>query len=140
LNENIEDKGDETMSKWMLSIRTYSTTKNYIFRSRDGESTLDVYGRVKTEAKKVMDKFAGKPVTVDIISMTMAFAPKQPGPKKHLWCPYCRKYRVFVWDSKFDVDRCPVCRITYNDYWVKKYNGIFRKEYLLTMGKKEEKK
>ena len=27
-----------------------------------------------------------------------------------LWCPYCRTFREFLWDPKYEVKRCPVCR------------------------------
>lgn len=36
------------------------------------------------------------------------------------WCPYCQDWRVF---STFDdIERCPVCMVSENEYYVRKYN------------------
>ena len=41
-----------------------------------------------------------------------------------LWCPYCRKFRVFDWDPYWDVNRCPVCRIFDSNYHVLANNPL----------------
>lgn len=42
-----------------------------------------------------------------------------------LWCPYCRKLRAFDWDHNWLLDRCPVCRISIDDFHVRKNNPMF---------------
>jgi hypothetical protein len=76
---------------------------------------------------------------VHLVSANRGFPPFKPGHKryeerpssKHIWCPYCMKWRQFVYTALRDRDgqvsaaenRCPVCKIPLHDYNVKKYNG-----------------
>jgi rubrerythrin len=119
-------------SKWMISVRTHHKTKNFILTGKDGETTVEVYRRAKAEADKIKAQLEGKMIaTVELISRTTAFKPpadKRP-PKNHWWCPYCRRFRIFIWSGKLEVMRCPVCGITDHDFYVKKHNGIFKREY-----------
>jgi len=118
------------MYKWLLSVRTHTARKDFMFDAKEGETSIDVYRRAKQEGEKIKLKY-GQAVTIDIISHCQAFKkPNVPTPKNHLWCPYCRKFRLFYWDEYLEVDRCPICRITKNDYWVKFYNGLFLAEHL----------
>jgi hypothetical protein len=72
-------------------------------------------------------------MVVDVISMRRAFPP----PLKHsispkpglLWCPYCLKWREFIEAEVKYPDfmtpillRCPICRISVKDAYVRMYN------------------
>lgn len=74
-----------------------------------------------------------------LVSANKAFPPYKPGHKryeerpssKYLWCPYCIKWRAFVFTAlRMDGilgeprNRCPICTIPITDYWVRKYNGM----------------
>lgn len=70
-----------------------------------------------------------------IISSNKAWPPtkeqeinRRPG---DIWCPYCIKWRRFklfaIRKKNYTTDaflRCPVCTISTNDFYVKKYNGM----------------
>lgn len=43
--------------------------------------------------------------------------------KGQLWCPYCNNVVIFTKDKRLNVKRCPICRISENDFWVKKVNN-----------------
>lgn len=118
-------------SKWMISVRTHYTSKQYIFTGKEGEKPAEVYRKVKQVAGQILDKLKGQIVTVEIISRTHAFKPPvdKKAPKNHWWCPYCRKFRIFMWNRKLETKRCPICGITDHDFYVKKYNGIFKEEW-----------
>lgn len=85
-------------------------------------------------AKKVVTS-RGIPVKdVHIVSKRKAFGPSQKALGKRepgsLWCPYCLKWRFFHISSVMndgivgpELMRCPICTISVNDYYVKKYNA-----------------
>jgi hypothetical protein len=70
-----------------------------------------------------------------IISANKAWRPtaaqeanRRPG---DLWCPYCikwRRFKLFAIRRKNYVTeaflRCPVCTVSTNDFWVKRYNNM----------------
>lgn len=82
----------------------------------------------------------------DIVSCRQAFIPtiKDKKPAGSIWCPYCMKYRqfrLFRVNRKDGIpaqgaNRCPVCTITENNYYVQRYNGrienltLNRQEYM----------
>lgn len=105
---------------------------------------------VNLEGKKRFRKFEGdKPseavqfakslkqqgLKPNVISASHAFPPtkeqeinRRPG---LIWCPYClrwRKFKLFaIKRSTYRTEafmRCPVCTISTNDFFVKKYNGF----------------
>lgn len=43
------------------------------------------------------------------------------------WCPYCSNIVEFVRDKASGVKRCPICKISEKDFWVKKVNKKQRK-------------
>ena len=83
----------------------------------------------------------------EIVSCRQAFIPtlkdKKPGPG-FMWCPYCMKWRQFRLFKVLRKDgipsqganRCPVCTITEDNYYVQRYNGriesltLNRNEYM----------
>lgn len=118
-------------SKWMISVRNHRTSRRFMVVGQEGEKPTEVYRKAKQAAQEITDKLRGQIVTVEIISRTHAFKPPvdKKAPKNHWWCPYCRKFRIFMWDRRLEVKRCPICGITDHDFYVKKYNGIFKQEW-----------
>ena len=129
-------------AKWMLSIRTYTQRKDVIFKPHEGETDLQCYQRAKAQRDKLIEKYKGQAITIELISRAMSF--KKPvnfqTPKGHMWCPYCIKARIFVEDGRLGIDRCSVCGISDQNYYVKKENGLWAREYLLYCCKPEDKK
>ena len=46
---------------------------------------------------------------------------------KGYWCPYCQSWEYWKSDSSGN-KRCPVCKMSDNDYYVKLYNGLWVRE------------
>ncbi|MCU7521958.1 MAG: hypothetical protein HF312_17215 [Ignavibacteria bacterium] len=121
--------------KWAISIRTHEVTKMFMLRGKEGQSNLDFYKEViKLKVQELRDKFTGNragPVTIDVISRQVAFKPPKDKkiPRNHYWCPYCIKPRIFVHREKTGNDHCPICGVSDQDFYVKKFNGIFRREF-----------
>lgn len=113
---------------WMISIRTHTKVKKIILRGKDDQTHKEFYPQVKKLAGELQAK--NPTATVDMICRNRAF--NLPAgtkiPKNHLWCPYCRKPRIFAMDNYLGVNRCTVCDISDNDFHVKKMNGMMRKE------------
>jgi hypothetical protein len=70
-----------------------------------------------------------------IISSNKSWPPTQAQEKNRrtgdMWCPYCIKWRRFrlfrIHKASYTTDafmRCPICTISTNDYWVRKYNQM----------------
>ena len=122
---------------WYISVRTRTGDARKIkIKGEVGQSAKTVYLKVKELRQKLVEKYEGKHITVDLISASQAFATRSKPEKGHLWCPYCVKHRISVDNTRLGTEECVVCGITSNDFWVKKYNGIFRREYLSTMRRK----
>lgn len=71
----------------------------------------------------------------NVVSSNKAWPPTKEQELKRrpgdMWCPYCIKWRHFklfaVKKSGYTSEafmRCPVCTISTNDHWVKRYNGM----------------
>ena len=114
------------VTKWMISVRSGNNRRDFEFSGREEETPQDTYRRVKSNADKIAKQFEGKNVTVDLISLSVAFKPKGVKPfRSWYWCPYCNKYRVFSFDPWLEINRCSVCGISDQDFYVRKYNGLF---------------
>jgi hypothetical protein len=113
---------------WLVSVRAGAQRKDIFLKTKDEETPQDTYRRVKTFVNKVKEQ-VGNRATVDLISRTVAFKPKGQRPHKSwYWCPYCNQWRVFLYDEYFDRNCCNICGISDNDFYVKKYNGIWERE------------
>jgi hypothetical protein len=98
------------------------------FRNFDGEKPRES-GAIDFGKKLKAQGFH----SVDVVSKRRAFAPP-PGKSRPpslglLWCPYCLKWREFVFKSirrgtvRTPVAwRCPVCSISTEDHFVKRFN------------------
>lgn len=97
------------------------------FRRFEGESP-----KVAIDFIRELKKQGLKP---NIISSNKAWPPtkEQEINRKSgdLWCPYCikwRRFKLFALRKKFYTTeaflRCPICTISVNDFWVRKYNGM----------------
>lgn len=113
---------------WMISIRTENQRKDITIEAREQETPQETYRR----AKKLVDKIkgqVGKRATVDLISKTVAFKPKGVKPySSWYWCPYCNQWRVFLYNDYTGVNQCNICGISDQDFYIKKYNKLWRKE------------
>lgn len=109
-------------------IRLGTQRKELIIQTQDDELPKDTYRRAKMKVDEVINKTHGKAI-VSLISLSVAFKPKGNKPHKGwLWCPCCNSWRVFRYNDELGVNKCVVCGISDQDYYVKRYNGIFRKE------------
>lgn len=64
---------------------------------------------------------------VHLVSCTAAIAPPSGFIPNHrpIWCPYCAEERRFVYSTRIESKKCPVCGISDRDFYVKKYNLSF---------------
>lgn len=44
----------------------------------------------------------------------------------YLWCSYCHKPRVFITCSRSKLNKCPVCEMTENNFYIQKHNKLSR--------------
>lgn len=120
---------------WLISVRNHTSHRKFKLTGEENEPNVDVYRKAKQKKEEIEKKLQGQIVTVELISLTKAFkAPDKYAKflsegrtvvKGHHWCPYCRQFRVFAFDSYLGVNRCPICTISDQDFFFKKYNGIF---------------
>jgi len=72
---------------------------------------------------------------IHVVSMRKTFAPTQKMLKEQppgtFWCPWCIKWREFTTfavvrngEEGIELLRCPICTISTNDFFIKKYNPI----------------
>jgi len=67
------------------------------------------------------------------VSYTEAFSPPegyQPNFPRKTWCPYCSAERRFKKNPIQDCYICSICGISERDFWIKKYNDIWKYEAL----------
>lgn len=73
-----------------------------------------------------------------VISANKAYPPTKKQEEKRragdMWCPYCIRWRSFklyaLKRKNYTTDaflRCPVCTISTNDFFVRKYNGMIER-------------
>jgi len=71
----------------------------------------------------------------NIISSNKAWPPTKEQEQNRrsgdIWCPYCikwRRFKLFALKKKLYTSeaflRCPICTISTNDFYVRKYNGM----------------
>ncbi len=59
-------------------------------------------------------------------------------PPGSYWCPYCAAYRKFLtWNS---YKKCHICGMSNEDFYFKKYNQFFVREFKKTRRKRKNKK
>ena len=126
---------------WLILVMNTEKSRKFKVRGEEGQSNKEVYYKAKEKVAEIQRKV--KDCTIDLISCTKAFKPIEgkKAPRGHVWCPYCIKWRVFAWSEKLGVHRCPYCGISENDFYYKKYNGIFATEkqsWLLSLSSKKK--
>ena len=115
---------------WMVSVRTENQRKDLTIETEGQETPQETYRRAKKLVEKIK-KQVGKRATVDLISKTVAFKPKGVKPyRSWYWCPYCNQWRVFLYNDYLGVNRCNICGISDQDFYVKKYNNLWEKEMM----------
>lgn len=113
------------MQKWMV-----------LWKTSEGKRKKKLFdGPKPSDAIKHAKGLKRDGLTVNVVSSGHAYPPTQkqeltrrPG---MLWCPYCLKFRNFrllrvkssTHTSGADL-RCPVCLISTNHYWVKRFNNL----------------
>lgn len=115
---------------WMVSVRTENQRKDLTIETEGQETPQETYRRAKKLVEKIKEQ-VGKRATVDLISKTVAFKPKGVKPHRSwYWCPYCNQWRVFLYNDYIGVNKCNICGISDQDFYVRKYNELWRKEML----------
>ena len=139
------------MNKWVISVRSHTSRKDFMFTQKKDETPVQLYQRVKKQKQALEEKLKGQPVVVELISHSQAFKPpKDWKPPRKIatgrgrnWCPYCIKFRLMYWDDQLGVYRCPICGLSEADYHFKAYNGLFdyeREDWLIHKKSEKEKK
>lgn len=108
---------------WQISVRKGEKRKDIIIPSENGDE-LQGYKKAKKTYQILKEKYPT--YIIDIISRTMAFPPKKPITRGSYYCPYCRKDRKFVIKNSTGYKHCTICGISDQDFYVKKYNGLWR--------------
>ena len=115
---------------WMVSVRTKNQRKDLTIETEGQETPQETYRRAKKLVERIKEQ-VGKRATVDLISKTVAFKPKGVKPHRSwYWCPYCNQWRVFLYNDYIGVNKCNICGISDQDFYVRKYNELWRKEML----------
>lgn len=113
------------MQKWLV-----------LWRTEEGKKFRKLFdGPKPTEAVQYAKELKRQDLKPSVISTGHAYPPGEKQELKRrpgmLWCPYCVKFRHFkliaikhpTYTSEAFM-RCPVCLISTNEFWVKKYNGF----------------
>lgn len=113
------------MRRWIVRWTTSEGKKT--FRRFEGDKPTDA-----VQFGKSLKRQGIKP---NVISANHAYRPtekqeinRRPG---MIWCPYCVKWRNFKLFAIKRKDyttapymRCPICTISTNDFYVRKFNGL----------------
>ncbi|HET7713633.1 MAG TPA: hypothetical protein VFK94_04895 [Patescibacteria group bacterium] len=92
-------------------------------------------GKSPAEAVQFAKQLKKQGLSPNVFSSNHAFPPTKDQEEKRrpgmMWCPYCIKWRNFkmmaIKRSTYTSEafmRCPICTISVNDYYVRKYNGF----------------
>lgn len=107
-----------------------------LWKTADGKKTFRKFdGPKPSEAVQFAKQLKRQGLAPNVISVNHAYPPTQQQEEKRrtgqIWCPYCLRWRSFklyairrktyVTDAQM---RCPVCTISTNDFYVKKFNGF----------------
>lgn len=118
----------ENHEPWMLSVRNFKTGKRKVRKFFSYQEAREA----ETKAKEVFDLKDGWDVVV--ISRQVGYGPPHSrisdakllslNEDNQWWCPYCRKFREFLWLPKDELKHCPHCEISELDFHVKRCNPI----------------
>ena len=106
---------------WRLIVSYEFRNKGKLFKS---------YRKAKKAGAKIQKEHPEYEVT--IVSRQVGYGPPRSKVSDQvllrmnfdglLWCPYCRKFREFLYDPLWEKKRCPVCRISTSDHSVQVNN------------------
>ncbi len=154
-----DSKGSSTKVKHLPRSRVLvlnketEEPKDILFVQTTGKPWLliltDDVGRNRGKLFKTMKKArkaakriakAHPDLEVTVVSRRVGYGPprsrvsderlREENDRGSLWCPYCRKFRVFDWDPTWDIDKCPVCRIPINNFHVIRNNPRLSWEHI----------
>jgi len=107
-----------------------------LWKNKEGKKTFRMFpGPKPTEAVIYARQLKRDGLAPNVISAGHAYPPTKEQEEKRrpgmMWCPYCIKWRTFkllaikrpTYTSEAFM-RCPVCTISTNEFYVKKYNGF----------------
>ena len=107
-----------------------------LWRNQEGQKKFRRFqGDKPTEAVQFAKELKRQGLKPNVISSSHAFPPTREQEEKRrpgqIWCPYCLRWRSFklmvLKRATYETDalmRCPVCTISTNDFFVKKYNDF----------------
>lgn len=98
------------------------------------KESIKFYEQPLKAAKELVKELKERGITAEIVSCRWAIIPtiKQDSPGSGFtWCPFCMQWRIFRLfqvkrKGKLNLaaaNRCPVCYISDENYYVKRYNG-----------------
>jgi len=94
------------------------------------------YKKAKKETKRLAKRYPLQ--TVTLVSRVQGYGPPRSritdddmwaqNRRGYYWCPYCRGFRQFLWDPRWEIEKCPVCRISIRDWHVIYNNPVLNWE------------
>ena len=92
-------------------------------------------GKKPSDAVQFAKSLKSQGLKPNVISANKAFPPTKEQAENRranqVWCPYCLRWRTFklfaLRRATYTTDaamRCPICTISTNDFFVRKYNGF----------------
>lgn len=107
-------------------------TKHVLVCIKRGARDVIAYnsGLIYFESEQLAKNFAklvgeGNPeLEIKPVSVRKAHPPQEGESGGGYWCPYCQSWEYWLSDSG-GYKRCPICRISHADYYVKKYNNLW---------------
>jgi len=131
----LDDAGNLKYPLWVQANRPDKIRWRLIVTSPEGKNRgklVQFYSEAKRLAALFQEKYPDHEVT--IVSRQGAYgAPRSKVPdyiimrmneEGNTWCPFCRKFRQFLYDPYMEVKRCPVCRIPIGNIYVTKNNFL----------------
>jgi len=89
-----------------------------------GFQRFDTKKQMEIFSKRLMKEFEGIHYElhfVDVYKASPIDELKHRSSARQVWCPYCQSWQIFK-SQKLTHKQCPVCGVSDQDYWLKKYN------------------
>lgn len=117
---------------WKLIVRDQVTGKR-------NQKLYSSFREAREEAAKIQEQY-GERVEAHVVSRQMGYGPPYSKVSNHqlleanesgkYWCPYCRKFRTFLWSPRLETRICEFCHIPSTEWHVQRCNPIlWEKDY-----------